>query len=137
MDTTRLALLRQLYEKKKHNYRDTRRFGTVRSIDARIEEIKRQIRGVAIEKRTPSNAKFKKLWLEKRLLGWKRAIYTADNRAPVQVHCARLLLQLGDATRAIADTVNANDEKAEQIAILLSFELHDKMTEQLQQLIDQ
>jgi hypothetical protein len=110
----------------------------VAAIDKRTDEIKKMISGFPAGKRVPSNMKFKKLWLENRLLGWKRAMYQAKGPdTPLQVMMATLVLQATDRWPSVRlEAAEAARCKSDQITTLLEFELHDKDDAQLQRLVD-
>ncbi len=138
MDAHKRQLIRRLYEKKSDNYKDTRRFTTVAAISKRITEVRRMMSAIGAEKRVHTNGRYKKLWLEQRLLGWKLVIYKDNGPdTPLKVMVVKRLLQATDCMSGCpVSREDAVREKSDQIVALLEFDLHDRDAAQLQRLIE-
>lgn len=69
-------LIEQIYTKRSSQYKDIRHLYTPKAITKRLGEVERFIASIPLGERKESNIGWKKLWIERRLLIWKRELYT-------------------------------------------------------------
>lgn len=68
-------LIEQIYTKRSSHYKDIRHLFTPKALTKRIGEVDRFIECIPVKERKPENLRYKKLWIERRLLIWKRELY--------------------------------------------------------------
>lgn len=123
-------LVDEIYDKRPDNYKDIRHLYTVNAINRRLASIKTMISKIPQSKRVSSNKKYKNLYLESRLLLWKRAVYTTKD--PV-VCLTKWTLELTDKRYG-----NDGDQaalKREHTLPLLQMHMHDKTDDQLREIL--
>ena len=99
--------------------------------------VKKSVRTIPIQKRVHTNTRFKKLWLEQRLLGWKCQIYKAESQSlPMEVSLMRHLLELTDKPAWEETSEERAESKREQIEALLYISLYTQPIEAIRGLID-
>jgi len=128
-------LIEQIYDKRKDNYKDIRHLRTEKAINKRLDEIGRLINKIPASKRVmTSNKRYKCLMLEKRLLTYKKAIYT--DKGPVMA-LIRWELQLTDKQWWQEKESEQEREagKKEHILPLLNLLLIKQTDDQLRQIL--
>jgi len=105
MDPQRKELVARLYAKRAHLYRDPTRYTNVAQLSRRIDALGAQIRAVPAGERVPANAPYRRAWLERRLLSWKRRLYEARGApgTPMAVVLWAWQLQLNDGRHGRAE----------------------------------
>lgn len=76
MNNNKSRLIEQIYTKRRSQYKDIRHLCTPKAITKRIDQVDRLIASMPPSERKDGNLGWKKLWIERRLLIWKRALYT-------------------------------------------------------------
>jgi hypothetical protein len=129
----RRTLLHRLYECKKPNYNDVRQYRTPSAITKRVEIINTQMHRIDARRRNHTNIKYKKLWLEKRMLLWKLELYKEPHMTePSLVTLNRALLQLSECKQKD----DGGEGRAEHTVLLMQFMMCDKDDNTLKTLID-
>lgn len=133
----RRSLIGRLYERKRRNYRDPTRFTKCQTIETRLATIKQTVNAIPLHKRIHTNGKFKKCWLERRLLGWKLQVYKADRETlPPEMSLMRLRMELTDRPGWKETGEERAERKRQQIEDLLYLSLCTRSLEEIQRLVD-
>lgn len=131
----RRDLINSLYNQRKSQYSDIRKYTTLEEIRQRIRSIKSAIIAIPKEKRTLRNQRYKKLLLEQQLLACKHLVYSDSPKLPNTEETSKVL--------HITDHCFPNERKDQRecnkmrhITLLLHLAMINKTTEQLQRIVD-
>ena len=128
----RTQLIEQIYTKRRDLYKDIRHLFTERSISRRLGETEKLVLRIPINQRNASNRKYKKLWLERRLLRWKRELYT--NYIP-ELTLIRWRAELTDKRYGVEENVDNDQLKKDHTIALLELEFFTKSDAQLTEIL--
>ena len=122
MDKSKQYFIDKIYDKTKNNYSDITHLTTVKSLTTRLSMIRLAVNNIPENRRTRLNKKFKKLYIESRLIRYKLALYIENNKElPSHIHYMRKVLELTDRNENINQLSDRENNKKLQNITLLQF----------------
>lgn len=127
-------LICEIYDRRAPNYKDIRHLVTNKAMDKRLGEVNRLITNIPAIKRVSSNRSYKKLYLESRLIHWKRRLY---NDRTVAMTITRWQVELTDKNtwERNEDPVDRDRRKRDHTLQLLQLELYLKTDDELREIL--
>jgi len=122
-------LIYEIYDR-----RDIRHLVTTKAMDKRLGEVNRLITKIPAIKRVSSNRSYKKLYLESRLIHWKRRLY---NDRTVAMTIIRWQVELTDKNtwERNEEPVDRDRRKRDQTLQLLQLGLYLKTDDELREIL--
>lgn len=127
-------LIGEIYDRRAANYKDIRHLVTIKAMEKRLGEVNRLITEIPIIKRVSSNRRYKKLYLESRLIHWKRRLYSDRSVAMTLI---RWQVEITDKNswEGKEESVDRDRRKRDQTLQLLQLELYRKTDDELRQIL--
>lgn len=126
-------LVTEIYHRHEDQYADVSRYYTNAAITKRITTIDAYINEIPLNKRQSNNARYKRLWIERRLLTTKQLIYT--RRTP-DMAFDRWTLELTDKRGNFSENAEERKKrKDEHILTLLNLIMKNCSDDQLRDIL--